>query len=61
MKQSSLTQPSIVQSATADRLNTASNIHAAYTGLDVYQESISVAIAEPGRQDPEFRGEFSYV
>lgn len=57
MKPSNLTQPSIVQSVTADRLNAVSDVHAAYIGLDVHQESISVAIAEAGRQEPEFLGE----
>lgn len=56
MKQTNLTQPSIVQSGTADRLSAASMVHAAHVGLDVHQESISVAIAEAGRQEPEFRG-----
>lgn len=57
MKQSNATQPSVVQPAIADRLNAASDIHAAYIGLDVHKASISVSIAEAGRQEPEFRGE----
>ncbi|WNK21186.1 IS110 family transposase [Halomonas piscis] len=41
----------------AQRVSAASNVHAAYIGLDVHKASISVAIAEAGRQAPEFRGE----
>ena len=61
MKQSNATQPSVDQHAIADRLNAASDVHAAYIGLDVHKASISVAIAEAGRQEPEFRGEIPHV
>ncbi|ATJ81542.1 IS110 family transposase [Halomonas beimenensis] len=57
MKQSNATQPAVDQRAIAERLNAASDTHAAYIGLDVHQASISVAIAEAGRQAPESRGE----
>ncbi len=57
MTQSSATQTPMVQHAVADSLHTASDIHAAYIGLDVHKASISVAIAETGRQEPVFRGE----
>ena len=57
MKQSNVTQQSVVKETIADRLNAASDVHAAYIGLDVHKASISVAIAETGRQTPEFRGE----
>jgi transposase len=60
MKQSNATQPSVVQHAVAERLSAASDVHAAYIGLDVHKASISVAIAEPGRQAPEFRGEIPH-
>lgn len=57
MKQSNATQPAVDQRTVAERLNAASDVHAAYIGLDVHKASISVAIAEAGRQAPEFRGE----
>lgn len=57
MKQSSATQSSMGQQTVADSLQAASNIHAAYIGLDVHKASISVSIAEIGRQDPVFQGE----
>lgn len=31
--------------------------YSAYIGLDVHKDSIAVAIAKPGRGDPEYRGE----
>ena len=31
--------------------------YSAYVGLNVHKETISVAIAFPGREDPVFRGE----
>ena len=30
--------------------------YAAYVGLDVHKETIAVAIARPGREEPEYRG-----
>ncbi|WNK20272.1 IS110 family transposase [Halomonas piscis] len=57
MKQSNATQPAIVERTVAQRVSAASNVHAAYIGLDVHKASISVAIAEARRQAPEFRGE----
>jgi transposase len=33
--------------------------HAAYIGLDVHKETIAVAVAEPGRADPIYRGEIA--
>ena len=33
--------------------------HAAYVGLDVHKESIAVALAEPGRAEPVYRGEIA--
>src|SRR5690625_3412253 len=61
MKQSNATQLGVVKEAVAERLSTASDIHAAYIGLDVHKASISVSIAEAGRQEPEFRGEIPNV
>ncbi|WP_445003105.1 IS110 family transposase [Halomonas mongoliensis] len=57
MKQSNATQRTVVDHTVAERVNAASDVHAAYIGLDVHKVSISVAIAEAGRQAPEFRGE----
>lgn len=34
--------------------------HAVYVGLDVHKETIAVAIARPGRGEPEYRGEVSH-
>jgi len=33
--------------------------HAAYIGLDVHKDTIAVAVAEPGRQEPIYRGEIA--
>jgi transposase len=33
--------------------------HAAYVGLDVHKETIAVAVAEPGREEPTYRGEIA--
>jgi len=33
--------------------------HAAYIGLDVHKETIAVAVAEPGRGEPIYRGEIA--
>jgi len=33
--------------------------HAAYIGLDVHKETIAVAVAEPGRAEPIYRGEIA--
>lgn len=57
MKQSSATHQTIAEPTVAERLSAASDVHAAYIGLDVHKASISVAIAEAGRHEPEFRGE----
>lgn len=57
MKQSSATHQTIADPTVAERLSAASDVHAAYIGLDVHKASISVAIAETGRHEPEFRGE----
>ena len=34
--------------------------YAVYVGLDVHKETIAVAIARPGRGEPEFRGEIAH-
>ena len=34
--------------------------YAVYVGLDVHKETIAVAIARPGREEPEFRGEIAH-
>jgi transposase len=33
--------------------------YAAYIGLDVHKDSITYAVAKPGREDPEYRGELA--
>jgi len=33
--------------------------YAAYVGLDVHKETIAVAVAQPGRSEPEYRGEIA--
>jgi len=33
--------------------------HSAYVGLDVHKETIAIAIAEPGRQEPVYEGEIA--
>ena len=33
--------------------------HAAYVGLDVHKETIAVAVAVPGREEPIYRGEIA--
>ena len=55
MKQSNATQQ-VLSSGPLPSVS-GNNVHAAYIGLDVHKVSISVAIAEIGRQAPEFRGE----
>ena len=32
-------------------------VHTAYVGLDVHKETIAIAVAEPGRQEPVYEGE----
>lgn len=34
-------------------------IHNAYVGLDVHKETIAIAVAEPGRQEPVYEGEIA--
>ena len=34
--------------------------YAVYVGLDVHKETIAVAIARPGREKPEYRGEIAH-
>ena len=56
--------------AATDRIETASALaavrgvgeakeHAAYIGLDVHKETIAIAVAEPGRGEPIYRGEIA--
>ena len=57
MKQSNSTRQAMVKRIADEWVNAASDIYAAYIGLDVHKDTIAVAIAEEGRQQPEFRGE----
>ncbi|WP_280550774.1 IS110 family transposase [Halomonas sp. 11-S5] len=57
MTQSNATHSAVEESTVAERLSAASDVHAGYIGLDVHKASISVSIAEAGRQAPEFHGE----
>ncbi|SFT33830.1 hypothetical protein SAMN04487956_11676, partial [Halomonas saccharevitans] len=59
MTQSNATQQVVVERTAAERLSAASDVHAAYIGLDVHKASIAVSIAEAGRHEPEFRGEIA--
>lgn len=34
-------------------------MHGAYVGLDVHKETIAIAVAEPGRQEPVYEGEIA--
>ena len=34
-------------------------VHTAYVGLDVHKETIAIAVAEPGRQEPGYEGEIA--
>ena len=34
---------------------------AAYVGLDVHKDTIAVAVARPGWDDPEYRGEVKHT
>ena len=54
------------QVKTASALNTVQETstakqYAVYIGLDVHKETISVAIARPGRDEPEYREEISHT
>ena len=33
--------------------------YAMYVGMDVHKDSIAVAVAHPGRNEPEYRGEIA--
>ena len=57
MKQSNATQRVVVKRTATERLNAASQVRAAYIGLDIHKATIAVSIAEAGRHEPEFRGE----
>ena len=55
-----------VQVKTASALNAVqetskSKQYAVYVGLDVHKETITVAIARPGRDEPEYREEISHT
>lgn len=57
MKQSNANLTAGVEGAVAERLDAATDLHCAYIGLDVHKDSVSVSVAEAGRQAPQFRGE----
>lgn len=61
MAQSNATHQAVVERTITERLSAASNVHAAYIGLDVHKATIAVSIAEAGRHEPEFRGEIPNV
>ena len=54
-------QHGIETASALEMVRTAENvdIHVAYVGLDVHKETIAVAIAEPGRGEPIYRGEIA--
>lgn len=43
----------------ADAQSKASAMHGAYVGLDVHKETIAIAVAEPGREEPVYEGEIA--
>ncbi|GEK48784.1 hypothetical protein HPA02_30670 [Bisbaumannia pacifica] len=45
MTQSNVAQPAVGQQAAAGRLSAASNVYAAYIGLDVHKATIAVSVA----------------
>lgn len=57
MQKSIANHQGISATAVGRRLAAASDVHAAYIGLDVHKASIAVAVAEAGRESPTFRGE----
>jgi transposase len=34
-------------------------VHVAYMGLGVHKETVAIAVAEPGRQEPGYEGEIA--
>ncbi|WP_447926971.1 IS110 family transposase [Vreelandella sp. EE27] len=52
-----MTQSSVNKTTFEKHAGGASDLHAAYIGLDVHKATIAVSIAEAGRREPEFRGE----
>ena len=43
----------------AEAQSKAAAMHGAYVGLDVHKETIAIAVAEPGRQEPVYEGEIA--
>ena len=59
MKECSPEQHRIEMAVTGEFVNNqeSTDIYSGYIGLDVHKETIAVAIARPGRSEPEYRGE----
>ena len=61
MKEFNPEQQGIETASALEIVRTAENVdvYAAYVGLDVHKETIAVAVAEPGRGEPIYRGEIA--
>jgi len=61
MKEFNPEQHRIETASALEIVRTAENVdvYAAYVGLDVHKETIAVAVAEPGRGEPIYRGEIA--
>ena len=61
MKEFNPEQQGIETVSALEIVRTAENVdvYAAYVGLDVHKETIAVAVAEPGRGEPIYRGEIA--
>ena len=55
-------QAAVIESSASSKVlgaNQAEIRYAAYIGMDVHKETIAVAVAEPGRDEPHYRGEIA--
>lgn len=62
MKQSTVTIANTANTpkpVSAEVSKAAPGYHSLYVGLDTHKDTIAVAVAKPGRQEPEYRGEIA--